>query len=680
MSSAQTTIEAPAPRSPRLLAALVASGVVWCFYFATLAPSLSGGDSGELTSAAYSMGVCHPPGYPLWNMLAKAWMTILPVGEIAWRVNLFCATCTALAVFFLVYVAYELGLGTLGAVCAGLFTGLSQTFWAQATVTEKYPPALAAAALCIYFVLRYENTGKMKYFYASAATFGVTAVSHQTIVTFLPIMAALMLSRGGLALLKPQRLLTAAFLAALPLTLYLYVLMCARTNPPINWGTPDTFTRLYHHVMRHQYPSEFTKNLRSVGLFLLQMGSIIDIGLKEFTPLLWALVPAGLVGLWRFCGRRKFAFVVAVALVGTIGFILELSPAVEREAQTSIHVVLMYGWMAVAIILGAAVEYLRHLPPLARLGTKPRAVASWAVAVCLVAVLATVNFAAVNMRGNYLPYDYAKNILKTVVPNAVLFPGGDHNTFPLIYLTIVEHERPDVTIADKYGYIEKSVYRDMPGSYPEIPDHDQRLEILKWIIEHETRPLYFSEPPNLPGVRLRQEGLLFRLVKADEPIAPKNMWDQYSWRNIKDDEWLRPTSDYGSQMVMCDYCMMRAHYFLTLGDRKTGEKMLAKSAEYGHGVKEVLNNLGSMAAEKRLTALAERLFNEAIDVDPRYQTPWHNLDTVRSQAKREAASPEPFPGGGPVPDPMSLMPQGPPDPTRQLMPPGIPDPTGVVPE
>jgi len=667
-------------RQPRFRAALATGGIVWCAYLVTLAPSVSGGDSGELISAAYSFGVCHPPGYPLWNMLAKAWMTLLPFGEIAWRVNLFCATCTALAIFWLVYVAYEAGLSTLGAVSAGVFAGLSKAIWSQAVLAEKYPPALAAGALCFYCILRYENTRRLRYFYLTALTLGITAICHQTIVTFVPIMAALVLTRGGWRILKPKRLVLAGFLAAVPLSLYLYVMFCAKTNPPINWGMPDSLSRLYHHVMRHQYPSEFTKNHRSLSLFLLQFGSLVDIGLHEFTPFLWALVPAGLVSLWRIAGARKFAFIAAIALAGTAGFILELSPPLERETLQSIHVFFMNGWMAVAVILGAAVEYVQWMILPSRNGALFRRMISAGLCALCVGVLVVRNLPQASMRGNYLPHDYARNILKTVAPNAVIFPGGDHNTFPLLYCMVVEHERPDVTVADKYGYIEKSMYQHMPGTFPEIPNESQRLEILKWILCNETRPIYFTEPPNLPNVRLRQEGLVFRVIGEADPKIAMNLWTKYNWHNIRNDEWSRPTNDYGSQMVISDYSMMRARYLLITGDRKKGEQMLTRSAEYGWGVKELMNNLGSMAAEEGLLSLAEDLFNRAIDIDPNYVTPRRNLDTIHAQQRHSAISQELVPPELPSPNPMDLLQQDAPGQPGQFMPPGIPDPEANLPQ
>ena len=70
-------------------------------YLATLAPGLTfehyGTDGGDLITAARTLGVPHPTGYPTYTLLA--WLfSHLPVGIIAYRVNLLSAISAAGAV------------------------------------------------------------------------------------------------------------------------------------------------------------------------------------------------------------------------------------------------------------------------------------------------------------------------------------------------------------------------------------------------------------------------------------------------------------------------------------------------------------------------------------------------------------------------------------------------------
>src|SRR5207248_4772115 len=102
------------------LPALVALGV-FPVYLRTLAPTVVGGDTPELITVAYTMGVAHPPGYPLFTMLAKLF-TLFPFGTVAWRVNLLSAICdTAATIIILLAVRRWARNQWAGVLAAGLF-------------------------------------------------------------------------------------------------------------------------------------------------------------------------------------------------------------------------------------------------------------------------------------------------------------------------------------------------------------------------------------------------------------------------------------------------------------------------------------------------------------------------------------------------------------------------------
>jgi hypothetical protein len=73
-----------------------------CFYLSTLAPSIGYLDSPEFVDTSFALGISHPAGFPAYNLIAKA-ITFLPLGSIAFRVNLFSAlfACMTLSVLYL---------------------------------------------------------------------------------------------------------------------------------------------------------------------------------------------------------------------------------------------------------------------------------------------------------------------------------------------------------------------------------------------------------------------------------------------------------------------------------------------------------------------------------------------------------------------------------------------------
>ncbi len=72
-------------------------GVGWCCwcYLLTLAPTVTFWDAGEFIAAAKTLGIPHPPGTPLFVMIAHVWAMLLPIGEYAFRTNLLSAVLSA---------------------------------------------------------------------------------------------------------------------------------------------------------------------------------------------------------------------------------------------------------------------------------------------------------------------------------------------------------------------------------------------------------------------------------------------------------------------------------------------------------------------------------------------------------------------------------------------------------
>ena len=96
------------------------SAVTLAAYVHTLCPGTPGGDAGELLQVALELGIAHPPGYPLWTMMAHGFSRLpLRNTTAAWRVNLSSAVYGALAAGTL-----SLGVGSWsGSPWAGVAAG-----------------------------------------------------------------------------------------------------------------------------------------------------------------------------------------------------------------------------------------------------------------------------------------------------------------------------------------------------------------------------------------------------------------------------------------------------------------------------------------------------------------------------------------------------------------------------
>src|SRR5262245_39297240 len=81
---------------PYGLAGLLALGVL-LVYIATVAPTTAFWDTSEYIAAAKTLGIPHPPGNPLFVLLAHTFGLLPVAASYAKRINLFAAVTSALA-------------------------------------------------------------------------------------------------------------------------------------------------------------------------------------------------------------------------------------------------------------------------------------------------------------------------------------------------------------------------------------------------------------------------------------------------------------------------------------------------------------------------------------------------------------------------------------------------------
>lgn len=127
---------------PEIATPVFATLALGAVYLATLAPGLTFWDSGELIAAVHSLGIPHPPGTPLYVMLAYTWSDLLPSLSIAAATNSFSALTTALAVGALAWILVRATRAPWAALGAALTAGAMSTVWLDANEAEVYGAAL----------------------------------------------------------------------------------------------------------------------------------------------------------------------------------------------------------------------------------------------------------------------------------------------------------------------------------------------------------------------------------------------------------------------------------------------------------------------------------------------------------------------------------------------------------
>ncbi len=149
---------------PSYLAATIVSALVLVLYLLTLAPSTAMWDTSEYITAAYTHGLPHPPGNPLFVLIGRVF-AILPIAKsVAVRINVLAAICSAVAagMWFLiterVLVSWleQRWMRILGGTLAALIGATSFTVWNQSVVNEKvYTVSLMGIAIISWLMIRW---------------------------------------------------------------------------------------------------------------------------------------------------------------------------------------------------------------------------------------------------------------------------------------------------------------------------------------------------------------------------------------------------------------------------------------------------------------------------------------------------------------------------------------------
>ena len=178
-------------------------------YLKTMAPTVSFWDCGEFIAAAYTLGVPHPPGSPLYVLLGRLF-SLIPLGEVAARVNFMSVLASALAiwcVFHSMLVLARRALGGAGgarlgdgrdwAVLGGALVAAgslatSYTFWYNASEAEVYGYSLLFVCLGVWLVLYWESgpmgQGQDRWLFLLAYIFGLGGGLHLLCLLIIPAL------------------------------------------------------------------------------------------------------------------------------------------------------------------------------------------------------------------------------------------------------------------------------------------------------------------------------------------------------------------------------------------------------------------------------------------------------------------------------------------------------------
>ncbi len=526
--------------SVQLLCAGTVFLVALLLYNWTLAPTVTLTDSGELIVVARGLGIAHPPGVPLWIILAHL-ASLVPFGNVAQRISFSSALSAALACAMLTLVVAELIItasylaaakrrkkGTqpskktdeLGvthlmvaapALGAGLLMAFSRTLWSYATITEVYALNALLIVIIFFLMLRWRRrvvedwmhistaptagqvTRHDAFLYSAALIFGLAlGVHHVTVALTLPAIAVIVFRTQGVRFFASRRLVYAALISIAALVaVYAYLPLAASRSPVINWGHPRSLQEIWWHLTGRQYQVYFSFKPEIMGE---QFAEFCRMALREFgfpwVPLSLVLAFAGFSDAFKR-DRTTFWFLLTI-VIADLAYALSYEIAEDKDAYY------LPAFISIAIATGFGIRWLvqrtvsKSLP-----SVKPLAAAIAVLAVCTAGLIA--NWPFNNRRQYFIAHDYVDNLLKAIAPGGLLLTLDWQVVSPMFYAQEIEQLRPDVKVVD-INLLRRSWYFDyLRHAYPGLIERSREkigifVENLK---EWERDPGAFARSPAL---------------------------------------------------------------------------------------------------------------------------------------------------------------------------------------
>ncbi|MBF0381349.1 MAG: DUF2723 domain-containing protein [Magnetococcales bacterium] len=492
---------------------------IFAFYLSTSPRFVALEDDGLYLLSNYFLGISHPSGYPLYNLIAHFLISI-PGGSVAFKGHAISGFFGALTCLMVFWLALGLRINISSAIIATLMFAASKAFWSQAIITEVYTLNSLIFFLILHQILilgfakkasNSDNSSDRNRVLALAFLYGLSLANHW------PLMG--MATPGLLLLLWPRwRLILKSIPLAIPISIlamappYIWMVIRSQQNPLVSFIGPINgwdeflvfFLRKHFFFQENQIAANFWDKVTYAQGLGWEM-------IMQFSPVGFVLVVwGGLLALRRW-PRQLNIGLITIFISTPLILLLKLNVA---YSYTGAHVIsvtplLSYGICAIWLALGimAMGEKLQHV----KLNIiKPRQLRQL-IAAILICLPVALHYETNGRQGYRWVNDYADFVFSLIENNAVFFVSGDLHLFGLGYLHYVEGIRPDITFIPTGGLV-FSTRLFKPDRLSEI----KRKKIIQDYIKSTDRPIYFI-PSALDfvgkGYSNSNLGVIYRLNK-----------------------------------------------------------------------------------------------------------------------------------------------------------------------
>ncbi len=355
--------------------------------------------------------------------------------------------------------------------------------------------------------------------------------------------------------------LAIVFIAFVGMSIHLFIPIRSALNPRIDENNPSrSVSTFFNYLDRKQYgqTSMIDRMFHRRGALSNQLGRHAHMGFwsyfeEQYSPGGWLFVfpffALGLIGLITAIKKRlqvglPFLTLLLVCSVG-LALYMNFADGTKYDPRTTdaylevrnrdyfFTPAFVFFGIAMGLGVAAVMKYTKEKLASSGPGSRKAAVVASSVLVLLPGISLAHNYHACDRSKNYIPYNYAANLLNTCEPNAILFTSGDNDTFPVWCLQEVYNYRRDVRVVNLSllntdWYVEQMKNRyDVPISLTDEQILWYDYDVGKGRVMRHPKKM-FHDRPRKRKTYLQASQLDGRIVKVAEmmmdEIVLENMW------------------------------------------------------------------------------------------------------------------------------------------------------------
>lgn len=490
--------------------------IIFCLTFAVYFWSASRTvvmeDDGYFIMAAFYNGIAHPPGYPLYTLIAHP-ITYLPFGSVAFRIHLLSGLFASFSCIFLWVIAYRLLGNRVCAYVSALTLAFSNIFWSQAIISEVYTLNVMLVVIILLLILIATDGNKNKSIDNVCRLimlfYGLALSNHWPLVILTTPMF--------IATLWPvQRDFIRSSIRGMPFLLlgllpYLWMVVRSQMDPEISfYGPIDSLHDFWFYVSRQGY-HEIDTSI-SAGWYdkLLFCRYFLSENFRQFGSIGVGFLIAGFVFQWKFFKKHVCTALILGYLGSSVFLILLLDFDYDQLHRLTFQVYPVISYVIASIWIG--VGFLAVCNFLGGLRYFKNSLQFTLITLC---ILVTGSTFAGNAPLNYRADDrwgetYATVMLKSLPKNSLLFLSGDANVGPVGYMNKIAGIRKDVELFSVKGQVFRNrIYRPFKVTYQEMKGKIDKF------IQSSTRPVYYTSDL-IHDYGTEDNGLYYKVLK-DKP-------------------------------------------------------------------------------------------------------------------------------------------------------------------